>query len=166
MEQPNTDNRPRNKSPPLPPMPGVVAGNLGEPIRLSGVAIDGVSAEAARGGEMLRVWTRLTLTSDDPVFHRVAEGLSGFVKHHTSLAGAALDLNCVGTLLIVIKPDQTAARTELSGTLSKAKGGYCKSAGPSGCALPSLLRRRQRQNQRILQTSAVLPTTWQTIRSL
>jgi hypothetical protein len=56
---------------------------------------------------MLKVWTRLALTSDDPVFHRIAENLSGVIRHYANAAGAPLDIERVTTLLLVIKPDRT-----------------------------------------------------------
>jgi hypothetical protein len=56
----------------LPPLPGRLIGNVGEPILLTNVELDGVAAENARGGEMLKVWTRLAATSDDPDFDRMS----------------------------------------------------------------------------------------------
>lgn len=108
MSKDSTSAPPNDKPDAMTQAPGVLAGNLGDPIRLANVTIDGVSAGAARGGEMLKVWTRLALTSDDPVFHRIAEGLSNAIRHHTSVAGVPLDIESVKTLLLVIKPDHTA----------------------------------------------------------
>ncbi|MGE3778986.1 MAG: hypothetical protein AB7F89_17505 [Pirellulaceae bacterium] len=90
------------------PQPTLVVGNLADPIRLKQVELNGVAAEAARGGEMVKVWTRLALTSDDPLFHRIVEGLSRVIAHRAALAGAPLDIERVKTLLLVIKPDQSA----------------------------------------------------------
>lgn len=44
---------------PQPPIAGVVVGNMGPPIILAGVEVDGVVAEPARPDEMVKVWTRL-----------------------------------------------------------------------------------------------------------
>jgi hypothetical protein len=71
-------------------LPGVVAGNLGEPVKLSGLQLQGVSAEAARGGDTFKIWTRLSLTSDDRLFHTAAESLSSHIEHVARQAGAFL----------------------------------------------------------------------------
>lgn len=55
------------------PRAGIPTGNLAEHVKLSGLQLHGVSAEAARGGDTVKVWTRLSLTSDDRFFHRVVE---------------------------------------------------------------------------------------------
>jgi hypothetical protein len=40
---------------------GMLVRNIAEPIKLSDLQLKGVSAEAARGGDNIRVWTRLYL---------------------------------------------------------------------------------------------------------
>lgn len=52
-------------------LPGFLIDNRGQAIKLSGLQLNGVSAEAARGGDTVKVWTRLWLTSDDRLFHRI-----------------------------------------------------------------------------------------------
>jgi hypothetical protein len=49
-------------------IPGVLAGNIGNPIMLSDVQVDGVAADHARFGEIAKIWTRLAITSDDPAY--------------------------------------------------------------------------------------------------
>ena len=90
------------------PMSGVLVRNHGEPIHLVNVDIDCVSAEAARSGETPKVWTRLAITSDDHMFHRIATGLTDIILQRASAAGTPLDIERVKTLLVVIKPDNTA----------------------------------------------------------
>lgn len=108
MNMDSTSDLPQDKPDVKAQAPCVLPGNLGDPIRLVNVTMDGVSAEAARPGEMLKVWTRLALTSEDPDFHLIAQGLSSAIRHHTNVAGVSLDIERVKTLLLVIKPDQTA----------------------------------------------------------
>ena len=67
--------------------PGVVVGNLRDPIRLKDVTLCGVSAEATQGGGTVKVWTRLALTSDDPLFHRIVENMAGALGQLVRQAG-------------------------------------------------------------------------------
>ncbi len=108
MTTDGTLNLPNNQPDEKAQAPGVPSNNPGDPIRLESVAINGVMAEAARPGEIAKVWTRLALTSDDPIFHRIAESISGTIRHHTNAAGVSFDIERVKTLLFVIKPDHTA----------------------------------------------------------
>jgi hypothetical protein len=57
-----TDSEPTTKK---SEEPGVFLGNVGKPIKLSGIQLDGISAEVGRAGDSIKVWTRLALTSDD-----------------------------------------------------------------------------------------------------
>jgi hypothetical protein len=92
----------------LPPVPGTLAGNTGDPIMLTDVQVDGVAASNARGGEMLKVWTRLAITSDDPAFHRVATSLAAVIRNHCQAAGTYVDIERTNVILLVIRPDKTA----------------------------------------------------------
>jgi hypothetical protein len=85
----------------------VIAGNLGEPIKLSGLALSGVSAEAARPGTPVKIWTRLSLTSDDHLFHRVAEGLSNHIQYVASQTGSPVNLKRADVVLLVVHSDNT-----------------------------------------------------------
>lgn len=92
---------------PVPPAPSVLVGNLGKPIKLTELQLDGVAAEASRAGETIKIWTRLHLTSDDLWFHRIVEGLNAHILHRASQAGHAIDLTSAKTILLVIHPDNT-----------------------------------------------------------
>lgn len=85
----------------MPPQPGTLVGNLGEPIILPEIKIDGFAAEAAKDGK-IKVWTKLALTSDDPIFHRMATNLIATIKNHT--AGISVDFDRTKVMLLVIKP--------------------------------------------------------------
>jgi hypothetical protein len=100
-----TESEPKNEE---PEMPGILLGNAGKPIKLSGVQLDGVSAEAGRAGESIKVWTRLALTSDDRFFHRVVEGLSNAVEHIARPSGHVVNLKNAGYVLLVVHPDTPA----------------------------------------------------------
>lgn len=60
--------------------PGVLVGNLGEPILLQGVNLVGVSAGPAEDSTQVKIWTSLALTSDDRLFHRVVESLGSAIS--------------------------------------------------------------------------------------
>jgi len=89
------------------PKPGMLAGNLGEPIKLPNLLLAGVSAEAARGGQNVKIWTRLSLTSDDRIFHRIVEGFAAHVEHMAREGGLDVTLSKFGCILLVIHPDNT-----------------------------------------------------------
>jgi hypothetical protein len=90
-----------------PKKPGILFKNIGEPIKLSSLQLNGVSAEPARGGDTIKVWTRLYLTSDDRFFHRVVEGLSNHIEYVARRSGHSVSLKHVGTVLLVVHPDDT-----------------------------------------------------------
>lgn len=94
--------------PPTSAKPGVVVGNLREPIRLKDVNLAGVSAESAQGGATVKVWTRLVLTSDDPYFHRVVDSVTGVLQHLVQQAEQHINFGRTDSLLLVVRPDQTA----------------------------------------------------------
>lgn len=88
-------------------VPGVR--NLGEPLRFEDVEpIAGVMAEPAKGGQHAKVWTRLALSSDEPLFHRLVENLDGVIRHMAQKAGAAVNLRRANTVLLIFKPDNSA----------------------------------------------------------
>ncbi|MBS3651947.1 hypothetical protein KEU06_25405 [Pseudaminobacter sp. 19-2017] len=89
------------------PAPGVLAGNVGEPIKLTDLTLAGVSAEAARGGDTIKIWTRLSLTSDDRHFYRIVENFAAHVEHMARKAGHHVSLSRYGLILLVIRPDNT-----------------------------------------------------------
>jgi len=81
---------------------------VGEPIRLANLSLSGVSAEAAKAGAHLKVWTRLALTSDDLTFHRIVGNLAAVIESHVQKAGKHIRINRAETILLVIKADDTA----------------------------------------------------------
>jgi hypothetical protein len=86
---------------------GILLGNAGKPIRLSGMQLDGISAEAGRAGESIKIWTRLCLTSDDRFFHRVAESLNSHIEFMARQSGHVVNLKNAGYVLLVAHPDNT-----------------------------------------------------------
>ena len=90
------------------PKAGMMVGNLGKPILLSGVNLCGVAAEPAMGPGNVKVWTQLATTSDEPVFHRVVEGLCSAIGHYVQQVGASVVLDRADTRLLVIRQDNTA----------------------------------------------------------
>lgn len=90
------------------PVVGTVR-NMGEPLRFKDVEpLTGFSAEAAKGGDTLKVWTKLALTSDQSLFHRLVESVAGVVSYMAQRAGVAVNLHRADTVLLVLKPDNTA----------------------------------------------------------
>lgn len=88
---------------------GIGVRNVGEPLRFSNVEdLTGFSAEPGKGGGTINVWTRMALTSDEPLFHRLADSLAGVVNHMALQAGTAVNLSRSDTVLILLKPDHTA----------------------------------------------------------
>jgi hypothetical protein len=82
--------------------------NSGKPIKLAKLEISGVTAEAARGGEQVKVWTRLSITSDDPKFHIIANGLDAVLRHSAEQDGKIFSLSQHSTIFVVIKGDASA----------------------------------------------------------
>lgn len=83
--------------------------NMGEPLRLANLeAWAGFCAEAAKEGQQVKLWTRLALTSDDPLFHRLVESFADVVNHMAQQAGTFIDLRRADTVLLILKPDATA----------------------------------------------------------
>jgi hypothetical protein len=92
----------------LPKVVGSVR-NMGEPLRFKDVEpLAGFSAEAVKGGDMVKIWTRLALTSDQSLFHRLVENVAGVVSHMAQKAGVAVNLHRADIVLLVLKPDNTA----------------------------------------------------------
>jgi len=91
-----------------PIKPGVLAGNIGDPILLTDVNLAGVSAHPARGGEQVQIWVRLALTSDDRIFHQIASDLANVIENHARQAGKHIRINRAETVLLVIKADNSA----------------------------------------------------------
>lgn len=87
---------------------GLGVRNIGEPLRFSDVEdLAGFSAESGNGGETIKVWTRMALTSDEPLFHRLVESLDGVVAHMAQKARTPVNLRRIDTILLVLKPNRT-----------------------------------------------------------
>ncbi|QGM97648.1 hypothetical protein [Methylocystis parvus] len=109
MTIPEHDEASKAKADPVSSRPGVMVRNPGKPIILSNVEFNGVSAEAAMRGTSVKVWTRATMCSEQAVFHRVAPNLISVIRHCAQQAGEYPALLHASTILLVIKPDNTAA---------------------------------------------------------
>ncbi len=83
--------------------------NLGEPLRFEDVEpIAGVTAEPAKGGQHVKVWTRLALSWDEPLFYLMVENLDGVIRHMAQKAASAVNLRRANTVLLILKPDNSA----------------------------------------------------------
>ncbi|WP_441234484.1 hypothetical protein [Bradyrhizobium sp. 930_D9_N1_4] len=89
------------------PKPGLLVGNIAEPIKLSDLQLNGVSAGAARGGDTIQVWTRLYVTSDDRFFHLAVESLNAHIEYVARKSGRSVNLKRADTVLLVVHPDNT-----------------------------------------------------------
>lgn len=79
--------------------------NIGEPIRVTDIEpLGGVSAEPGKGGHQIKVWTRLALTSDEQLFHRIADSFVTAITHMARQAGTSVNLRRADTVLLVLKP--------------------------------------------------------------
>lgn len=81
--------------------------NLGEPIRLHGMNMAGVSATAAQAGEEVQLWTRMTLTSDQALFHQIIGNIASGIEHSANVAGAHPRLDRANVVFLVLRPDNT-----------------------------------------------------------
>jgi hypothetical protein len=92
-----------------PALTAVSVRNLGDPLLFTQVeSLAGFAAEPAMPGQQIKVWTKLTLTSDEPLFHRLAENLTHVISHMAEQAKIGVDLIRANTVLLVLKPDATA----------------------------------------------------------
>ncbi len=77
--------------------------NPGEPLRFANIEpLVGFIAESTKGGQAAKVWTRLALTSDEPLFHRLVENLDGVITHMAQQAGTAANCRRADTVLLVL----------------------------------------------------------------
>lgn len=83
------------------------ARNAGDPILLENINFHGVSAEAARGGDKVNVWTRLILTSDQALFHKIVPNLVHGIEVVARNNGSHVSLSHARTFLLVMRPDNT-----------------------------------------------------------
>lgn len=90
-------------------LPGMIAGNIADPIRLKLVReISGVTGSAALPGQQIEVITRWGGTSDESGFHRMAESIAGLIRTLAIREQMAIEISDYKTVLLVIKPDLTA----------------------------------------------------------
>lgn len=83
--------------------------NLGEPLRFKDVEpLAGFAAEPAKGGQTAKIWTQLAIDSDTPLFHRLVESLDGVIRHMAEKAGNPVNLRRADTVLLVMRPDNSA----------------------------------------------------------
>jgi hypothetical protein len=87
---------------------GVLADNVGEPIRLTGVNLCGVSAQAGRGGDKIEIWTRMVLTSSEPLFHKITPGLASAIEAFAQTSGRYVSLARHTTVLLVVRSNDSA----------------------------------------------------------
>lgn len=88
---------------------GLFVGNAGEPIRLAKIsAPDGITGQTALPGQQVKVWFRHEMTSDDPVFHRIASELRNMLYRMAQENGQAINVERTNVLLFVMKADQSA----------------------------------------------------------
>ena len=73
-----------------------------------GRAFIGVAAEPALQGQTAKICTRLMMTSDDPLFHTIAENLSAAIEHAAATDRKKVDLRRASTALLVVKPNGAA----------------------------------------------------------
>jgi hypothetical protein len=90
------------------PVPGMIAGNSGEPILLPEVHIDGVAAESVAAGASGKIFTRLAISSGEAGFHTIAEGLGRLVVSYANGVGVSFSLERSGTIVLLIREDKSA----------------------------------------------------------
>lgn len=90
-------------------MPGTFVRNAGNPIRFAHITwLEGFSGGTAIGGQQVQVWTRLALTSEDPLFHRIVNSFRDALAHMALENHIAVNIETANTLLFVMKADQSA----------------------------------------------------------
>ncbi len=82
-------------------------GNLGEPVYLKDLNLAGISAEAARGGQNVQIWTRMALTSDQDLFQKVIGNIASCIEHAAHAVGEYPSLSRAQTVFLVLHPDNT-----------------------------------------------------------
>ena len=88
---------------------GVFVGNAGEAIVFAKIsAPDGITGQTALPGQQVNVWFRHGMTSDDPIFHRIASELRNMVHRMAQENGKAVNIERTNVLLFVMKADQSA----------------------------------------------------------
>lgn len=82
--------------------------NIGPPVSLKELNIHGVAAETVVGGGPAKIWTRLVITSDDPMFHDITRNLVATIEHAATVENKVVSLENASTVLIVMRPSNAA----------------------------------------------------------
>lgn len=83
--------------------------NSGEPLRFQNVErLAGFALEPAKQGQQVAICTRRSITSDEPLFHRLVENLAAVIQHLVQSSGSVVDLRRADMVLLVFRPDSTA----------------------------------------------------------
>lgn len=88
-------------------MPVTSVKNLGDPLLLTDFQFAGVSAEAAQSPGYINVWTRLGVTSDQPLFHSAVANLADIFRA-SSKTPDQIQLDGANSVLVVAHADRTA----------------------------------------------------------
>lgn len=89
--------------------PGMIAGNIGEPLLIDKIEVDGVSLNVAEQGETVSVLQRHALTSEEYFFHVCASGLANVIETAAAASGHHfINLRGAKTVIAVIKPNKSA----------------------------------------------------------
>jgi hypothetical protein len=83
--------------------------NSGKPLHFSNVLpLAGFRAEAAKDGQQVKIWTKLAIASDEPLFHRLVGHFDNVIRHMAQKESVSVNLHRAATVLLVLKPDATA----------------------------------------------------------
>jgi hypothetical protein len=95
---------------PQPPIQVGAVRNMGEPLRFTNVQpLAGfVKDVPAPGQQTVNVLTRVGLTSDERLFHRVVEGFDRYVRGIGDEAGLPVGIRAASLVLLVMHPDRSA----------------------------------------------------------
>lgn len=82
--------------------------NQGKPVLIPEIKVSGITAESARAGEAVKIWTRLSMTSYQALFDRIADHLVELISSAAKDSDVLLRMDRVSVVLLVIKPDHSA----------------------------------------------------------
>ena len=88
------------------PKAGDIA-NLGQPIFLKNFNLAGISAEVAQGGQKVKIWTSMALTSDQDLFQKVIGNISGAIERAARSVGEHTNLSRAQTVFLVLRSDNS-----------------------------------------------------------
>lgn len=87
---------------------GMIAGNIGEPLLIQKLEVDGISMNVAEAGDRVEILQRHGLTSEDYFFHQYATGFAGVIETAARASGHSINVKGAATVVAVVKPDRTA----------------------------------------------------------